>query len=80
MQPATYIRYAIANYQNLFKSACRPLPSHFYRGFFENSKGPGISFQDTFFIEYFDKKFSVAILHKMAQLHYQTVFTSQVIQ
>ena len=80
MQPATYIRYAIANYQNLFKSACRPLQSPFYRGFFENSKGPGISFQDTFFIEYFDKKFSVVILHKMAQLHYQKVFTSQVIQ
>ena len=29
---------------------------------------------------FFDKKFSFVILHKLAQLHYQAVFTSQVIQ
>ena len=52
----------------------------FYRGFFENYKGPGTSFQATIFIEFFDKKFYFVILHELAKFHYQTVFTSQVIQ
>ena len=34
----------------------------------------------TFFIEFFDKTFCFVILHKLAKFHYQTVFTSQVIQ
>ena len=40
----------------------------------------GTSFQATFFIEFFDKKFSFVILHKVAKCHYQTVFTSQPIK
>ena len=28
----------------------------FYRGFFENYKGPRTNFQATFFVEFFDKK------------------------
>ena len=43
-------------------------------------KGPGTSFQATFFTEFFDKKFCFIILHKLAKYHYSTVFTSQVIQ
>ena len=35
------------------------LQMSFYKGLFENQKGPGISFQATFFIELFDKKFFV---------------------
>ena len=30
--------------------------------------------------EFFDKNFSCVILHKLAKFHYQTLFTSQVIQ
>ena len=43
-------------------------------------KGARTSFQAIFFIEFFDKKFHLVILHKVAKFHYQTVFTSQVIQ
>ena len=43
-------------------------------------KGLEISFQATFFIEFFDKKFYFVILHKLAKFHYQIVFTSQAIQ
>ena len=43
-------------------------------------KGPGTSFQATFFIETFDKKFPFVITHKLAKFGYQSVFTSQVIQ
>ena len=68
------------NDQNLSKSANRPPQIPFYRGFFENQKGPGTSFQATLFIELFDKKFSFVILHKLATFHHQTMFTSQVIQ
>ena len=32
------------------------------------------------FLEFFDKRFFFVILHKLAKLHFQTVFTSQVIQ
>ena len=39
------------------KSACTPLQIPYYRGFFKNEKGAGSSFQATFFIEFFDKKF-----------------------
>ena len=38
-------------------------------------KGLGTSFQVTFFIKYFDKKFSFVILHKLVKFHYQTMFT-----
>ena len=38
------------------------------------------SFQVTFFVEFFDKKFSFVILHKLAKFRCQTVLTSQVIQ
>ena len=44
------------------------------------TKGPGTSFQATFFTEVVDKKFYFVMLHKLAKFHYQTVFTSQVIQ
>ena len=77
---ATYIRYVIANYQNLSKSAHRPPQIPFYRGFFENQEGPGTSFQATLFIEFFDKTYSLVMLHKLAKVHHQTMFTSQVIQ
>ena len=51
-----------------------------YRGFFKNSKGPKTSFRAKFFIEFFDEEFLFVILHKLAKFHYQTLFTSQVIQ
>ena len=38
------------------------------------------NFQATFFTESFDKKFWFVILRQLATFHYQTVFTSQVIQ
>ena len=33
----------------------------------------------SFFVEFFAKNFSFAVLHKLTQFHYQTVFTFQVI-
>ena len=62
------------------KSPCRPLQIPFYRGFVENQKEPGTNFQLTFFIESFDKNVSFVILHKLAKFHYQTMFTTNVIQ
>ena len=51
----------------------------FYRGFFENLKGPGTSFQATFSIEFHDKKSYLVMLHKLVKFHYQVVFASQVV-
>ena len=61
-------------------SACRPPQIPFYRGFSENQKGPGASFQAIFFIKCFDKNLSFVMLHKLAKFHYHAVFTSQVVQ
>ena len=46
------------------KSAHWPPQIPFYRGFLENYKEPGTSFQATFFIKLFEKIFSFRILHK----------------
>ena len=62
------------------KSANRLLQVPIYRGFFRNKKGPGTSFQATSFAEFFGKNFSFVVLFKLASFHYQTVFTSQVVQ
>ena len=46
---------------------------------FGQFKGPGASFQATFFVEFFDKKNYFVILHKLAKFYYQNAFTPQVI-
>ena len=45
------------------------------RFLFTENIGSGTNLKATFFIEFFDKKFSFVILHKLAKFHYQTVFT-----
>ena len=56
-----------------------PPQDPFYWGFFEIYKVPGTSFQATFFISFFDKKFHFVVLHTLGKFHYQTGFTSQVV-
>ena len=63
LKQPSHIKYVITNDQNLSKSACIPPQIPFYRGFFENLKGLGTSFQATFFIKCFDESFSFVILH-----------------
>ena len=58
LKQGIYIRYVIAKLSKFV----------FYRGFSENWKGPGTSFQATIFIEFFDNFFFV-ILHKVAKFH-----------
>ena len=41
---------------------------------------PKTSLKATPFLELFDKKIYFVTLHKLATFHYQTMFTSQVIQ
>ena len=52
----------------------------FLKRILENEKGPGTSFQATFSIEFYDKKFFLVMLHKLAKFYYQAVLASQVIQ
>ena len=80
MKTATYIKHVIAKLSKFVQTACRLPQIPFYIGFFENLKGIATSFQATFCVEFFDKKFYFAILHKLAKFHYQTMFTSQVMQ
>ena len=75
----TYIRYVIANLSKLVQISMLASSDPFYRGFFENYKGLGTSFQAKILIELFDKKFYFVMLHKLAKFHHQTVFTPQVI-
>ena len=53
-----FIRYVIAKISRFAKSTCTHPQSPFYRGFSENQKGHGSSFQATFFIRFFDINFS----------------------
>ena len=77
---AIYIRYITAKLLKFVQISILNPQIFFYRGIFENSKWPEASFQVIFFVEFFDKSFSFVILHELAKFHYQTVFTSHVIQ
>ena len=76
LNKSTYIRSVISNLSILAQISMIP----FYRGFFENYKGPGTIFLATIFTVFFDKNVHFVMLLKLAKFHYQTVFTSQVIQ
>ena len=72
---APYIRYVIAKLSKFIQFDIPASWDSFYRGFFENWKEPGISFQVSLLVECFDIYIVFAILHKLAKFHYQTVFT-----
>ena len=57
-----------------------PLRFNFTDGSWKIKNGPPTSFQATFFTEFFDKKLYFVMLNKVAKFHYQTLFTSQIIQ
>ena len=77
--PRYYQNYQnyLQNYPDLSKSASRPTQIFLQWTLWKLE--PRTSSQATFFVEFFDKKFSLVIFHKLAQYHYQTVFTCQVI-
>ena len=58
---ATYIWYVVAKLSKFVKISTQIRQIPFYRGFFENEKGSGTSFQVIFFIELFDKNFAFVI-------------------
>ena len=78
LKQTTYIRYVLAkqNYQNLSKSAHR---FYFTEDSLKIKKGLELVSRPYFSYNFF-KKISFVILNKLAKFHYQTVFTSQVIQ
>ena len=78
LDQAAYIRLCISKLSKFVQIST--LTSDSFLRFIEYYKGPIASFQATFFIEFFDKKYSFVILEKLAEFHYQTVFISQVIQ
>ena len=47
-------------------------PTLFHSEFFKNKKGPGTSFQATFFV-WFSDIFWFLVLHKLSKSHYQSV-------
>ena len=80
LKPATYIRCVIAKLSKFIQISMHASSDSFLQRIFENYKGPGTSFQVTFFVEFFDKNFSFVMLHKLAKFHYQTMLTFQVNQ
>ena len=78
LKQATYIRYVIAKLLKFIQIKMQASSDSFLQRILWKLKGPGTSFQVSFFTEYFDKIFSLAILHKLAKFNYQKVFTSQV--
>ena len=80
MKQATYIRYAMAKLSNFIQISMQNSSDPFLGKIFWKLKGPGTSFQVAFLIGFFDKNVSFVILHKLAEVHYLTLFISQVIQ
>ena len=80
LKQAIYIRYGIAKLSKIVQITMQTSSDSFLQRILWKSKGPGASFQFTFIIEFFDKNVSFVILHKLAKFHYQTVFTTHVIQ
>ena len=77
LEQPTDIRYVLAKPLKCIQIRTqRILIKDFYKGLFEMLKGLGTSFQTTFFIS----ECSLVMLRKLCKFHYQTVFTSQVIQ
>ena len=69
LKQATYVRYVLKKLSKFIQTAHRPPQIPIFRGFFENQKEPGTSFQTTVFIEFFDKNFPFLMLHKLAKFH-----------
>ena len=76
LKQSTYIRYLITKLSKLVQISMLTSSDSLDKGFFENYKGSGTSFQATFFVKLFDKKFYFVTMHKLAKFHYQTVITS----
>ena len=72
---AIYVRYVIAKLSRFVQISLQTSSDSVLHRILENWKEPGTNFQATFFIEFFDKKFSFIMLHKLVKFHYQNVFT-----
>ena len=80
LKQATYIRHVIAKLSKFVLISMQTSPDSLLERILCKLKGSGTSFQAIFFTSSFNKNFSIAILHKLAELHYQIVFTFQVNQ
>ena len=80
LKQATYIWFVTANLSKFVQFSTLTSTESFLQKILWKLKGPGTSFQATFFVEFFDKKNHFVILHKLTKIHYQTAFTSKVIQ
>ena len=80
LKQTTYVSYVITKLSKSVQINKRTSSDSFIKRILWKLKGPGTSFQTTFFTKFFDKKFSSVILHKLIKFHYQTVFTSQAIK
>ena len=78
VQQPVYIRYVIAKLSKFVKISMHTSSDSFLHMILWKLKGLGTSFWATFFIKYFDQNLSFVILHKLAKLNYQAVFTFQV--
>ena len=74
MKKATYIRYVLAKLSKFVKLSPQTSSHSFLWRIIWKLKGPRTSSQASFFIQFFDKKFSFVILHKLAKFHYKTVY------
>ena len=80
LKQATYIRYVIANLPKFAQISTLTSAESFLQRILWKLKRAWTSFHATFFVEFFNKINHFLLLHKLAKFHYQTTFTSQVIQ
>ena len=77
LEQVDYIAYVIEKRSKSIKANMQTFSTHsFLQKILKNKKGPGTSFQATFYLEFFDKNLSFIIRHKLPNFHYQSKSTS----
>ena len=73
---ASYLHWiCIKKLSKFFQICMQTTSDSFLHGIPWKTKEPGTSFQATFFVEFFGKKFSFVILHELAKFNYQALFS-----
>ena len=79
LKQATFIRYVLAKLSNFVQISTQTFSDSVLQGFFWKLNWDLNYFPDHICPKKFDKRSSFVMLHKLAEFHHQTVFTSQVI-
>ena len=80
LKQADFLGFVIAKLSKHDKISIQISLNFFLQKILKSDKGPGTNFQTTFFVELYDKNFSIVIFYLLLKFHYETVFTPALVQ